>query len=662
MKKISRKGFLKLASAAAMGSVTAGALAACNAASSTASSVSSSGAGIYTPGTYTATAKGMSEISVSVTFDANAITGVELDLSGETANIGQAAKDTLVEQIMAAQTSQIDGVSGATVTSKAVQNAVADCIRQASGGAINPAEQPLEEEASADWLGEEPVVDEADITETVECEVLVVGAGSSGCFAAAAAAEAGADTLLIDRFGHDMASGIRDTLAACGSSEQLADGADVDKQVAARYICDWSQGYARYSLAKLWADRSGETIDWYTNVLAESGISFRHEIDEHQTSNYQYLDVGHSIQYTDNYTETLAMDAVLDYAEGHGLTVRYETTMVKLEKDGSGRVTGIIAKNTDDSYLRINASKGVILGCGGYSGNEEMMKALQPQSVEQTCVNYSKPGAKGDGIKACLWAGAIMDTTHTAMIFDRGAVKPDYAGEPGKASDGMMFWMGSQPFLKVNLKGERFINEYLPYDMVLHAAASQPHHTYCTIWDSKYPEDCEKFATHGCSRLYPHVNGTAPVFPMETVIGMNEDLEEQGYIVQADTVEELAEKLGLPVDTFTATVEHYNELAANGEDTDFGKESYRLSTLTEAPFYGVRQCGGYLICTMDGIQIDDNMHALDANYQPIPGLYVIGDMSGNYFSHSYPNLMSGAAAGRSATFGRLAGQNAAAGI
>ena len=662
MKKISRKGFLKLASAAAMGSVTAGALAACNAASSTASSVSSSGAGIYTPGTYTATAKGMSEISVSVTFDANAITGVELDLSGETANIGQAAKDTLVEQIMAAQTSQIDGVSGATVTSKAVQNAVADCIRQASGGAINPAEQPLEEEASADWLGEEPVVDEADITETIECEVLVVGAGSSGCFAAAAAAEAGADTLLIDRFGHDMASGIRDTLAACGSSEQLVDGADVDKQVAARYICDWSQGYARYSLAKLWADRSGETIDWYTNVLAESGISFRHEIDEHQTSNYQYLDVGHSIQYTDNYTETLAMDAVLDYAEGHGLTVRYETTMVKLEKDGSGRVTGIIAKNADDSYLRINASKGVILGCGGYSGNEEMMKALQPQSVEQTCVNYSKPGAKGDGIKACLWAGAIMDTTHTAMIFDRGAVKPDYAGEPGKASDGMMFWMGSQPFLKVNLKGERFINEYLPYDMVLHAAASQPHHTYCTIWDSKYPEDCEKFATHGCSRLYPHVNGTAPVFPMETVIGMNEDLEEQGYIVQADTVEELAEKLGLPVDTFTATVEHYNELAANGEDTDFGKESYRLSTLTEAPFYGVRQCGGYLICTMDGIQIDDNMHALDANYQPIPGLYVIGDMSGNYFSHSYPNLMSGAAAGRSATFGRLAGQNAAAGI
>ena len=325
-------------------------------------------------------------------------------------------------------------------------------------------------------------------------------------------------------------------------------------------------------------------------------------------------------------------------------------------------VTGLIAKNANDEYVRYNASKGVILACGGYSGNETMMNALQPQSVEQTCINYSKPGAKGDGIKACLWAGAIMDQTHTSMIFDRGAIKPDQTGEYGKASDGALFWMGSQPFLKVNLNGERFMNEYMPYDLVLHAAASQPYHTYCTVWDSKYPEDVEHFATHGCSRLYPHANGTAPVFPIEYIEGMNADLQDQGYIVQADTVEELADKLGLPKDTFTATVDRYNELAAKGEDEDYGKEDYRLSTLSEAPFYGVRQAGGYLICTIDGIQIDDNMHAIDQDFKAIPGLYVIGDMSGNYFSGSYPSLMAGAAAGRSATFGRFAGQNAAAGI
>ena len=156
MEKISRKGFLKIAAAAAMSSVTAAGLAACNAASSSTAAASSGAAGIYTPGTYTATAKGMSEITATVTFDAASITKVELDLSGETENIGQAAKDKLIEQVMNAQTSQIDGVTGATVTSKAVQNAVADCIRQASGGAINPAEQTTEETAStADWLGEE---------------------------------------------------------------------------------------------------------------------------------------------------------------------------------------------------------------------------------------------------------------------------------------------------------------------------------------------------------------------------------------------------------------------------------------------------------------------------------------------------------------------------
>ena len=148
--------------------------------------------------------------------------------------------------------------------------------------------------------------------------------------------------------------------------------------------------------------------------------------------------------------------------------------------------------------------------------------------------------------------------------------------------------MGSQPFLKVNLNGERFMNEYMPYDYVLHTASAQPHHTYATVWDSNYPTYCEKFDTHGCSRLYDHENGAFPVFPMEMVMGMNEELIANGYIVKADTIEELAEKLGLPVDTFKATVARYNELYAKGVDEDFGKEAYRLSAMDTAPFYGVR--------------------------------------------------------------------------
>ena len=617
--------------------------------------------GLYTPGTYSAVAKGMeSDVTVTMSFDENSITDVQIDVSGETPEIGGRIGETLAQQILDAQSYEVDGVTGASTTGSAIQKAAAACIAQATGSEVVVEDKSAV--ANTDWLGQEPEVDESAIVAEYDCDVLVVGAGSSGSFAAAAAVEEGAKTILVERFDHDMASGIRDTLAACGSREQLADGDDVDKETAIRHLCNWSQGYTRRSLAKLWADKSGETIDWFADRLAEGGMEFRHELDDHELpSNYEFLDVGHSTQYYEEYYEQLTMDKVFDYAVPLGLQIDYETTMVKLEKDGE-RVCGIIAKNKDGDFVRYKAAKGVIMATGGYGNNKEMIATLQPHTIEQIGVNYNKPGSQGDGIKACLWAGAVMDTVHTSMIFDRACIKPDEVGLPGQSVPGGWFWMGSQPFLKVNLKGERFMCEYQPYDYVLHQAAMQPSHTYATVWDSTYESDVERFATHGCSRLYPHENGTQSVFPMEMIVGMNAGLEAEGYIVRADSIEELAEKLNLPVDTFVKTVERYNELAAKGEDEDFGKEAYRLSTLDTAPFFGTRQCGGYFICTMDGIQIDDNMHAIRADGTPIEGLYVIGDCSGNYFAGSYPNLMGGAAAGRSATFGRFAGQNAAKGI
>ena len=618
-------------------------------------------AGLYTPGTYSAVSKGMeSEVTVTMTFDADSITDVQIDVSGETPAIGGRIGDTMAEAIRSAQSWDVDAVSGATVSSEAIRKAAAACIAQATGSEVVIEDNAPK--ADADWLGEEPEIDKAAITAEYECDVLVVGAGTSGSFAACAAVEEGAKTILIERFDHDMASGIRDTLAACGSREQLEDGDDVDKNVAINHLCNWSHGYTRRSLAKLWADNSGEAIDWFRDRLAEGGMEFRHEIDNHELpSNYEFLDVGHSTQYSDQYYEQLTMDKLFDYAVPKGLQIDYETTMVKLEKDGE-RVCGLIAKNAAGDYVRYKAAKGVIIATGGYGSNMDMVAALQSWTLEQICVNYNKSGSKGDGIKACLWAGAIMDTTHSAMIFDRGAIKPDETGLPGQSVPGGWFWMGSQPFLKVNLRGERFMNEYQPYDYTLHQAAMQPAHTYATVWDSTYESDIERFATHGCSRLYPHENGTQSVFPMAMIVGMNAGLEEEGYIVRADSIEELAEKLNLPVETFVKTVERYNELAAKGEDEDFGKEAYRLSTMDAPPYFGTRQCGGYFICTMDGIQIDDNLHAIRADGSPIEGLYVVGDCSGNYFSESYPNLMGGAAAGRSTTFGRVAGKNAAKGI
>ena len=617
--------------------------------------------GLYTPGTYSAVAKGkVGDVTVTMTFDENSITDVKVDVSGETQGIGSVIGEKMEAALKSAQSWDVDAVTGATESSEAVRKAAAACVAQATGSEVVIEDNTPT--ANSDWLGEEPVVDESAITAEFDCDVLVVGAGTSGSFAACAAVEEGARTILIEKFNHDMASGIRDTLAACGSKQQMEDGDDVDKNTAINHLCNWSQGYTRRSLAKVWADNSGEAIDWFADRLAEGGMQFLHEIDNHElASNYEFLDVGHSTQYYDEYYEQLTMDKLFDYAVPKGLDIHYETTMVKLEKDGE-RVCGLIAVNAEGKFVRYKASKGVIMATGGYGSNMEMVATLQPWTLEQICVNYNKSGSKGDGIKACLWAGAVMDTVHSSMIFDRGAIKPDETGLPGQSVPGGWFWMGSQPFLKVNLRGERFMNEYQPYDYVLHQASMQPSHTYATVWDSTYESDVERFATHGCSRLYPHENGTQSVFPMAMIVGMNAGLEEEGYIVRADSIEELAEKLNLPVETFVKTVVRYNELAAKGEDEDFGKESYRLSTLDTPPYFGTRQCGGYFICTMDGIQIDDNLHAIRADGSAIDGLYVVGDCSGNYFAGSYPNLMGGAAAGRSTTFGRVAGKNAAKGI
>ena len=651
MMYLSRRHFLK--NAAALGAAVAGA------GLLGVTEAKAEGA-VFTPGTYTATASGFSsDVTVTITVDETSILSATVEAGGETAAIGGAAADKLAEQILAAQSQEIDGVTGATVTSNAVRKACESVLAQAKGVDVSLLAAPAEEKPVEDWLGQEPEIADSEIVEVVETEVLVVGAGHAGSFAACSALENGAKTLLIEKMTHDMASGIRDTFCAVNSKQQIESGANPSVEEVTRVICDWSQGYAKRSLVKKYVELSGETVDWFTERLGAEGVPFLHEIDEHDyVSNYGVYDVGHSTQYgPTNYYAQMTMDVLLRYADSLGLETRYETPMVKLVKDGE-RVCGVIAKNPQGQYIRINASKGVIVCAGGYSGNEQMMIALQPWTMDQCCINYTKPGNKGDGIKACLWAGAAMDDTHSTMIFERGAIKPD---QVGRTDEGQLFWMGSQPFLKVNLNGERFMNEYQPYDYALHATTQQPHRTYCTVWDANVAEDCVRFATHGCSRLIPHVNGAGPVFPLEMVMGMNMDLLARGYIVEAQTIEELAEKLGLPVETFTATVARYNELAEKGVDEDFGKEGFRLSKLAQAPFYGVRQSGGYMLCTMDGIRINENMNAIRLDGTPIEGLFVCGDGSGSFFHGSYPNILSGCAAGRNATFGRLAGKIAAQG-
>ena len=624
-----------------------------------AAAVHAAPAGIYKPGTYSAKAAGIGDVVVTMTFDANKITDVVLDVSHETPSIGQAAAETLKKSLMAAQSAEIDVVSGASITSRAVHQAAAKCIAQAKGEIpVEVVTKEVAKEEDGDWLGQPSEIAEKDIVATHDTDILVVGCGTGGMFTVASAAEAGAKVIGIDRF--PVGTGIREDIGAIDSRYQKAYGTKVDKFEFITMATLYAGGRIQQDLVKLWCDESGAVVDWLGDRLAERGIEMWHESgDRNDETRYKHFPIGHSprMRLTKDGKEEISLNTVLfDYAVKHGARFDFSTKMVKLEKK-NGRVTGCIAQNAEGKYVRYNAKKGVVVATGGYAQNFKMLEALQPWNLRVTGRTGAMPGARGDGIKACLWVGAKMDETHSLLKFDRCALRPDQ--NPGvktiQSGDSGFFWMGSQPWLKVNAYGKRFMNESGTYENILHADEFQKGHCHYTLFDSNWVQYAEQFKMHGCSRMFPFENGADPNISWKVVKEkMLPGLIEKGYVVQADTIEELAQKLGLPAKTLQATVTRYNELAKSGNDVDYGKEPHRLTPVNKAPFYGAKNTG-WMLCTLDGIQIDTNMNAIDTEGNPIPGLYVVGNDSGGYFASEYPNLATGMACGRTVTFGRLVG-------
>ena len=667
--QISRKDFLKGLGAAAV-AAGLGTYAGCSqkerSAAPAASAVASAdGTGKYKPGTYTASAKGIaSDVTVTMTFDETSITDVKVDASGETPDIGGKAADTLAQSILDAQGIDIDMVSGATVTSTAALKAAADCIQQAGGTAVVNTSSN-EKPANEDWLGEAPDLSEADCTETIETEAVVAGLGTGGWPAAMTLAENGVKTVVIEM--GEKPSNIKEDIAAINSRYQTEGLKDfpqlaIDKVEIINEIARYGSGYVDYDLIRTWADNSGELVDWVGGILEDSGKYFvQWEAgagDASDPSRYKAFATSHSPHKVDDSDKDLNTSKVFTaYVEQfNDVEFRFSTKLVRLLQDDNGKVTGLIAQDQNDQhYICIKASKGVIVSTGSYATNTEMLKALQPETLK---MKTNVPiGSKGDGsgIKAMLWAGANMDCTHESMMFNRGSVLPTETA--GYETNGAWFWFGEQPFLKVNLNGDRFANEAAPYEFMLHSMYMQPNHTYCTIWDSNAKQYSEQFQAVGCYRLFPWDNGAIPNHYFDqTWSDMMEgenSLLAKGYVVQADTIEELGEKLNIPADELVKTVEHYNELCANGEDTDYGKDKHKLTPIDQGPFYGARTCAWHLT-TMDGCRINTNMQVIREDGTPIEGLYATGDCTGGFFANNYPNLVVGLACGRTMTFGRRA--------
>ena len=667
MNKISRKGFLKIAAAAAMSGVTAGALAACNAAkdSAAASSAVSAPAGSYIPGTYEGTAEGISStVKVTMTFSDSAVTDVVVDTSGETASYGAAAADQLKEQLLSSANGEIDGVSGSTITSDAVMKAAKSCFAQAKGEAtISSVQLPTGDET--DWLGKEPDIDEAAITETIDTDIVIVGAGNGGMFAAAYAAANGLNFRVIEQ--NSAVQDTRHWYGAIDSAAAKEAGVPAtDKEKLLSEISRYASGKCDQRVVKTWINESAAMHDFMRGILEDqfgwtceftSGAeaAWPAENAEHNTD-YLYPVQEHNYRQSESESGLQRNEALQQYIEELGYSIDFKTSLAKLEKDADGRITGIIAQSTeDDHFIRYNANDGVLLACGGFPGNPYMMEQLDPLGTSVTTACSYSPSDKGYGIRAAVWAGANLDKEAAPMLFDRGIVAPGVdAGYVesensfgGKAFPGEIkqYNPGTQPFLKVNRNGERFANESSPYNDIVYAAAHQPGRVYAQICDANILEDVKRFHTIGCSAQTRNAGA-------EYLQKQMDSAEEKGCFFKADTIEELADKLGFTgeaKDTFLATVDRYNELYDQQNDEDFGKPAYRLSAIRKAPFYGC-WLGASLLCTEQGIAINEKGQALDNDNKPMPGLYVTGDMSGSFFANNYPCLMAGVAMGRTLTF------------
>lgn len=271
-------------------------------------------------------------------------------------------------------------------------------------------------------------------------------------------------------------------------------------------ICRYA-GYGNdQRLVNLWLFNSGRTMDWFVDQMESKGIHMFLETDM-KDCRYMNKPQTHTVYETfeelgPNYMGSqLANPKWVEIIEEKGGNILWRHTAKQLIQDESGRVTGIIIKRGEDgAYIQVNAAKGVILSTGGYGGNPEMMDALRYRDKDVICNNLGCGFALGDGIKMAMWAGADIDRNHAGGVaFDRAAVDLDHhTGAPYTTGLGDIWWPGSQPWLNLNTRGERFCNEDNTYDYHINSWLTQPGHFAFQIFDSNYWDDVVAFHTTIC--------------------------------------------------------------------------------------------------------------------------------------------------------------------
>lgn len=568
-------------------------------------------ASAYTAGTYEATTTGHNApITLAVTVSDTAIEKIEATVENETIGVGKVALATMAERIVENQSLAVDALSGATVTSYAVIRAATDALTQA-GGDMDALKTAAEKAPAQD----------AEYT----ADVVVVGGGGAGLAAAISAEQNGASVIVIEKL--DILGGSTNVSeGALNAVDPVRQGAQGIEDSFEKFITQTYEGGHKIGdmeLITYMCENSMKTIEWMESI----GVQFKSEVGTAtgalwQRSHYPVTPSGNS--YIRVYADYIA--------KSDKITLLMGTNAESLITD-NGRVVGVKATGKGGETVTVNAANGVILATGGFGSNKALLKEYNTgvwSHVDVTalgCTNMAK-SATGAGIEMAVAIGA--DVTGMSDI----QLHP--CGTPGTGLMENIRTSGRNRIF-VNIEGNRFVNEGAARDTLAQGVLDQPEQTYWIIVNKvRYPE-----------RDWVDANGA-------TIANM----VAQNVVVEADTLEELAEKTGMKAENLIAAIDNYNAVVRGEKEDELGFLANNKADveLTEGPWYACKKVAT-VHHTMGGLKINTNTEVIGTDGSIIEGLYAAGEVTGGIHGS---NRLGGNAIADIMTFGRKAGEVAAA--
>lgn len=481
-----------------------------------------------------------------------------------------------------------------------------------------------------------------DIAEIHDYDIVIVGCGVAGMAAAEAAARNGAKTVVIEKAPQASWRGL--DVGNVGSRVQREAGVEINPREAARLLFAASQQTANYNLIYTWATRSGAVFDHLQDLAEDQGYKMIQADGSSGTAKFGWerfpdtmkvLQTAVSFVGDDGISTNENLATILQTAAmGEGAEFMFNTKAEQLVGDAASGISGVLVTAQDGSHQQYNAAKGVILATGDFGSNEEMVETFCPIAARSDLNAYTPQGCNtGDGILMGLWAGATLSKSMPAPMIHQFAF--DNYNYPFTS-----FYMS---WLNVNRNAERYGAD-MPFEPYLtNARCNTPGNVAWSLFDADWEQYFQKQMPDSAEMM------------IEWGKDCMEEFEASDFCIKADTLEELAQKLGVDGTSLQVTVDRYNSMAEAGTDEDFGVPEMLLTQVKTAPFYATPNLCSTLVIPF-GLHVNDDSQVLTADDEPISGLFAIGNTQGDFFALAYPVHCPGVSHGRCVTFGQLVGE------